>query len=344
MDGIRLEDILLFDRILSGARQVSLVGHVHPDGDALGCVGAMAAYLAGKRGLNVRGIFPDVPPETLRFLCREDFLYGNRDRDDVLRFIEGSDLVILMDCNSFTRTETLEDALRGSKAVKVLIDHHLNPDRDTFGTVFSTPEVSSASELLYWILVRMPDVAGNARNLPPESAAALMAGMTTDTNNFGNSVFPTTLRMASELLEAGVDRDAILEQLYHRYRENRVRGMGYFQNEGLHITPQGTAYMIATRELLRRFDLRDGETEGLVNVPLTVGKVRLSLFLKEDNGFFRVSVRSRRGTSAQQLAARYFHGGGHENASGGRLFFPEDIPSPEDAAAYIEKVTGEFLS
>ena len=344
MDPIRQDATLLLDRLLSGARQVSVVGHTHPDGDALGSVGAMTAYLAEKRGLTVRGIFPDTPPETLRFLCREDFLYADAQREVSLRFIGGSDLVILQDCNNFTRTEALAESLRASLATKILIDHHLNPDRDAFRLVFSTPDVSSASELLYWILLDLPDVTGDARNLPADCLASLMAGMTTDTNNFANSVFPSTLRMAGGLLAAGVDRDGILDQLYHNYRENRVRGMGYFQNEGLHITGQGVAYMIATRSVIERFDLREGETEGLVNVPLSIGKVRLSLFLKEDKGYFRVSIRSKRGTSAQQLAVRYFHGGGHENASGGRLFFPEDIPSPEEAAAYIEQVSSAFLN
>ena len=87
MDPIRQDATLLLDRLLSGARQVSVVGHTHPDGDALGSVGAMTAYLAEKRGLTVRGIFPDTPPETLRFLCREDFLYADAQREASLRFI-----------------------------------------------------------------------------------------------------------------------------------------------------------------------------------------------------------------------------------------------------------------
>lgn len=343
MDGIRREDVARLTRILSEARVVSVVGHTHPDGDALGCVGAMLSYLGEIRSLSVKGLFPDTPPETLRFLCREDFLCDDREHEAVLKQIEASDLIILQDCNTFARTEGLEAPLRASKAFKVLIDHHLNPDRDAFQLVFSTPDVSSASELLYYLLLEMDEIAGDASRLPRACAYALLCGMTTDTNNFSNSVYPSTLRMASELLAAGVDRDEILDLLYHRYRENRVRGMGYFENEGLRITPKGVAYMIATRELLERFDLKDGETEGLVNVPLTIGKVRLSIFLKESDGHFRVSIRSRKGTSAQQLAVRCFHGGGHENAAGGKLFFPGDIAVPSDAATYIETVTDAFL-
>lgn len=171
----------------------------------------------------------------------------------------------------------------------------------------------------------------------------LLAGMTTDTNNFANSVYPSTFRMASELIAAGVDRDALLQKIYSSYRENRVRLMGYMQYEGLRLLPGGGAYMILTRDIQRRFDLREGESEGLVNVPLTIGAVRLSLLLKEDEGHFRVSIRSRKGTSAQALAQRYFHGGGHENASGGKLFIGPDIASPQEAATFVENALKDFL-
>ena len=172
---------------------------------------------------------------------------------------------------------------------------------------------------------------------------ALIIGMTTDTNNFANSVFPSTFRMASELIAAGVDRDALLQQLYNSYRENRVRLMGYMQSEQLHILPDGAAYMILTRDIQQRFDLQEGESEGLVNVPLTIGQVKLSVLLKEDDGHFRVSVRSKKGTSAQQLARQYFHGGGHENAAGGKLYIGEDISNAADAPAYVERVLKSFL-
>ena len=173
---------------------------------------------------------------------------------------------------------------------------------------------------------------------------ALMIGLTTDTNNFANSVFPSTFQMASELIAAGVDRDALLVNIYNSYRENRVRLMGYMQSEELHILPNGTAYMILTRDIQQRFDMRDGESEGLVNVPLTIGKVRLSVLLKEDDGHFRVSVRSKKGTSAQQLANTYFHGGGHENAAGGKLFIGQDIASAQEAPACLERILKEYLS
>ncbi|MBQ9411356.1 MAG: bifunctional oligoribonuclease/PAP phosphatase NrnA, partial [Bacteroidales bacterium] len=250
---------------------------------------------------------------------------------------EESDLVILMDCNAFSRTETLSESLSASPAPKVLIDHHLNPDSGSFNLVFSTPDISSASELTFWILKALGwDLKDR------EIGEALLTGMTTDTNNFANSVFPTTFTMASELIAAGVDRDAVLQKIYFSYRENRVRLMGYMQNQGLTVLPEGAAYMILTKEIQKRFDFREGESEGLVNVPLSIKEVRLSLLLKEDNGHFRVSLRSKKGTSAQACAVKYFNGGGHENAAGGKLF-PEKDLGGRSLEEYIEKALLESL-
>ena len=255
---------------------------------------------------------------------------------------EECDLLVCLDMNSFSRAEGLGEMLHSSPARKVLIDHHLHPDREAFDLVFSETEISSASELLYQILSALPG-AGPAMRLPLGVLTPLMAGMTTDTNNFGNSVYPSTLRMASDLLAAGVDRDALLDCLYHRYRENRFRAMGAYLSEKLVITQDGVAYAVLDRAFLQRFDLQDGESEGFVNMPLGIGQVRLSLFLKEDEGHFRVSLRSKEGVAANRLAAEAFHGGGHACAAGGKLYFPQDIPSPDRAGEYIQEVTARFM-
>lgn len=332
--------------LIDGARSIVIAAHTHPDGDALGSTTALLHYCASRGCPSVSVVLPDTPPASIRFICGEDarILYADQMPEEAAARIAAAELILLADCNAFSRTEGLAPYLSASRAPKVLLDHHLNPDEPAFQLVFSDAGMSSASELIYWILLKMKDIDGNPARLPAAAARALMAGMTTDTNNFANSVTPDTLRMAAGLLEAGVDRNAILGQLYQRYRENRVRVMGYLQSENLRLTPEGGAYMIATEDLLQRFDVAEGETEGLVNIPLSIDQVRISLFLKQDKGHFRVSIRSKRGTSAQRLAASRFHGGGHENAAGGKLFFPGDIASPQDAAAYIEQTLKEFLA
>ena len=341
MDILSQEKISSLASLLGTARKVAVVGHTHPDGDALGCTFAMALWLRERYGAQVAVLFPDTPPQNLQFLLDGEVPCLCQDVQPVAAqtFVEGADVIVLLDCNAFSRTEGLQDALGASKARKVLIDHHLNPDTASFDLVFSTPDISSASELLFWILKELGwQVAAGS------IGEHLLAGMTTDTNSFANSVWPSTFQMASQLIAAGIDRDAILRHIYQSYRENRVRVMGYMQHEGLHILPGGGAYMILTRQIQQRFDIREGETEGLVNVPLSIGEVRLSVLLKEDDGVFRVSVRSKKGTSAQQLAQRFFHGGGHENAAGGKLFVGQDILAPEAAAAYLEDILSRFLS
>ncbi len=317
-------------KLLEDARKVALAGHVHPDGDAVGCVTALALYLKRELGKEVVCMFPDALPESLHFAMNPSLKY-------ILGTTEDADLVILMDCNAFSRTDVLGDNLSASAAPKVLIDHHLNPDEGSFDLVFSTPDISSASELTFWILKAL---GWDLRDR--EIGEALLTGMTTDTNNFANSVFPTTFAMASELIASGVDRDAILQKIYFSYRENRVRLMGYMQNEGLTILPEGASYMILTKGIQERFDLREGESEGLVNVPLSIKEVRLSLLLKEYEDHYRVSLRSKKGTSAQQCAVKYFNGGGHENAAGGRLYPAKDLGG-KSLEEYVKQALLESL-
>ena len=344
--GIDKDGVQRLDALFRDAVSVTVAAHSHPDGDALGSVSALVSYLRECRGKDAVAVLPDSPAATVRFIVPDSvpLLCHDTDPEACLARIAASDLVILLDANGFSRTEGLQEAFEASPAPKALIDHHVGPDTDRFRVAFSTPDVSSASELLYYVLLELPDIGGDARRLPADAARALLTGMTTDTNNFANSVYPGTFRMAAELLAAGVDRDAVLADLYNRYRENRVRVMGYLQYKKLRITPEGLAFIVATRDILERFDVDEGETEGLVNIPLSIDRVKMSILLKEEKDHFRVSIRSKKGFSARACAMAHFHGGGHENASGGKLWWPADIPGPEAADAYLEQVSRACLS
>ena len=343
--GIDKDSVRRLDALFRGAASVTVAAHPHPDGDALGSVSGLVSYLRECRGKDAVAVLPDSPAATVRFIVPDSvpLLCFDTDPEACRRRIDGSDLIVLLDANGFSRTEGLQGAFEASSAPKVLIDHHVGPDRERFQVVFSTTDVSSASELLYYILKELPDIGGDASRLPAAAARALLTGMTTDTNNFSNSVYSGTFQMAAELIAAGVDRDAVLAQLYNRYRENRVRVMGYLQYEAMRITPEGLAYIIATRDILDRFGVDEGETEGLVNIPLSIDRVKMSILLKQDKDHFRVSIRSKKGWSAREAADARFHGGGHENAAGGKLWYPGDIDTPEDAAAYLEQVSRDFL-
>ena len=342
MQTLSSADITRLEAYFAAAEHVCIVVHTHPDGDAIGGGAALLAYLRRCRHTDATLLLPDSAPDTLGFLLPEEGLVdAARAPQEAAARIAACDLLVCLDMSGFGRAEALSAPLSACRAPKVLIDHHLHPERASFDLVFSETEISSASELLYQVLLALPGV-GAAERLPLAVLTPLMAGMTTDTNNFSNSVWPSTLQMASELLAAGVDRDALLDQIYHNYRENRFRAMGAFL-ERMTITPDGVAYAVLDRGFLRRYDVQDGETEGFVNLPLGIAGVCMSIFLKEDEGHFRVSIRSRAGVSANRLAAEAFHGGGHACAAGGKLSFPADIPAPEAAGGYIATVTARFM-
>ena len=341
-------NIQALETMISEARKISIVTHQKPDGDAMGSCIALYHFLKMCGKNSARIILNDRYPDFLNFLTtdipREDMMFFQEMQETAEILIADSDLIFCLDFNAFHRTDRLEHALTASKARKVLIDHHLNPDRSAFDLVFSETEISSASELLYQILIHTGRISMDATSLPQMSAVALMTGMTTDTNNFGNSTYPSTFLMASDLLSAGVDREAILSQLYNQHSENRLRLMGHIMKDLLTITEDGTAYIVLDKEVQERYAIAEGDTEGFVNMPLSIASVRMSILAKEDDEKIRISIRSKKGTSANGCARAYFNGGGHENAAGGRLRIPEDVKGVEEAAEYIRRHTHLYFN
>ena len=348
MQDINIINIQVLEAMIAEARKVTIVTHQKPDGDAMGSCIALYHFLKMCGKDSVRIILNDRYPSYLDFLSSDilngDIIFFQEMKDTAEILIHDSDLIFCLDFNAFHRTDKIEEALSTSKARKVLIDHHLNPDRNSFDLTFSETEISSASELLYQILIRTARIGMDATLLPLQSSTALMTGMTTDTNNFANSTYPSTFLMASDLLAAGVDRNAILSQLYNQYGENRLRLMGHMMKELLVITDNGVAYIVLDKNTQERYCVSEGDTEGFVNMPLSIAGVRMSIMAKEDDGKIRISIRSKTGTSANRCARQYFNGGGHENAAGGKLNVPEDVSDVNDVAGYIEKHTQLYFS
>ena len=348
MQDINPHNIQILISLIDNAEKIVIVSHMKPDGDAVGsCVG-MYHFLKACKKEDICIVLPHRAPSYLDFLVDKetvkDIMIHEDKPNKAEDAINRSDLIICLDFNAFHRTERLERHLAESQASKVLIDHHLNPDREKFTLSFSETEISSASELTYQILMQTPQIDTDTRRLPRESALALMTGMTTDTNNFANSVYPSTLRMASDLIEAGVDRSMILSNLYNQYSESRMRLMGHVLKDLMSITADGVAYVILNKKVLQEYHIEEGDTEGFVNLPLSIARVKMSILLKEDGDKVRVSIRSKKGTSANRCSQLHFNGGGHENAAGGRLYIPEDITSMEEATAYIESHTHIFMT
>ena len=344
MKDITTHNIAALADLIANAERPVIVTHAKPDGDALGSTSAMLHFLINIFGkTDAKLILNDDCPGYLGFIKESiphnALIIREENKTKALEEIERADLVICLDFHAFHRTGALEIPLSESKAPKVLIDHHLDPDRNLYEVSFSQNDISSASELLFWILMATPQIAGNAEKLPMESITALMTGMTTDTNNFANSVYPSTLNMASELLRAGADRDFILQKINQEHSESRLRLKGFVLKELMKITKDGVAYIVLDRKAQFGYKMREGDTEGFVNEPLSIGKVRMSIFAREDAGEVRISIRSKRGTSANRCAKMFFNGGGHENAAGGKLYMPI-----EEVADYIVKHTHIYMT
>lgn len=334
--------------MLAAASKPVIITHMKPDGDAIGSSMGMYHMLHDIYSSDAKVAIADPAPGYLDFLLpdevKEDiFIYGQRPEETEATIL-GSDLIICLDFNAFYRTDTLCGILEASQADKILIDHHLSPDKEKFALVFSVQDISSASELLYHILLHLPSIDGKPSNLPGQAATALLTGMTTDTNNFANSTYPSTFEMASRLIEAGVDRDTILSKLYNRSKESRLRLQGHVLKDLMTITEDGVAYIVLDMETMRKYNVEEGDTEGFVNLPLSIDKVLMSILAKEDKEYIRISIRSKKGISANSCSRRYFNGGGHENAAGGRLYMPENISDIRQAGKYIEDHTHIFMN
>ena len=168
------------EKIISASSVITVTAHTHPDGDAIGSGCAMLRYLRLIKGKKAALIVPTAIPASLSFIAEDgDAIFPFSDASqECQEWIAASDLVICQDCNSFSRVTGAEHYLRTSNAKKILIDHHLNPDIESFDFVISKIDISSTSELLYWTLKEMSDVEGDLKKLPQSCLDALMTGMT----------------------------------------------------------------------------------------------------------------------------------------------------------------------
>ena len=320
-----------------------VTAHTHPDGDAVGSSCAMAHYLKSA-GKQVKVILPDAIPADLDFI-RGGFpvIIAKDSPEEASDALAWCEALICVDFNELSRTACLEEAINACGKPRILIDHHLYPDTGAFDFMISDPEAAATCELIYNIFEARLGRPLAKGDLPRECVQALLSGLTTDTNNFSNPVREDTFKAAAGLLSAGADRNAILNALYQSGSEGRLRMMGQMLSK-MKITPEGVAYMVIRLKDIESFGIREDETEGFVNIPLGIGKVRMSVTLKESTNSIRVSIRSKEGTSANRFASGYFHGGGHELASGGRIYIPQDISSPDGAEDFLKDAIKRFFN
>ena len=305
--------------LINNAETIVLCCHVNADGDALGSMLGWTEVLKemGKEPLMVA---PDQYPDYLQWLPNtEKIVRYDKRKDYVDTVLKIADLVFCLDFNTLSRTDTMAEAIEKSPAQKVLIDHHLDPGVDAVLTI-SHPEMSSTSELVFRIVWQM----GLFERMGKHFAIPVYCGMMTDTGGFTyNSTSSDIYFIISQLLTKHIDKDKIYRHVYHNYSEHRIRMVGYVLCHKLVVDEQRhAAFYTLTRDDLKRFHFIKGDAEGLVNMPLQIKGLKLSISLREDterDKMIWVSLRSVDDFPCNKMAEMFFNGGGHLNASGGKL-------------------------
>ncbi|PWB03459.1 bifunctional oligoribonuclease/PAP phosphatase NrnA [Duncaniella muris] len=317
-------DPAVVDRVkqfVLATRNIVITCHVSPDGDALGSSCALW-FILKALGKNATVVTADCAPRSLQFLPGvREIVAATRNGDRVHDLIADADLIFCLDFNDITRVDRLSDAISKSPAKKVVIDHHLDP-RIEGEIVISRPEISSTSALLYIFMWQ----AGWTRHLTRNSAACIYTGMMTDTGNFSyNSNDPDLYLIIHDLMRKGIDKDNLYKLVMNTSSESRIRIMGFAQYRMQILQPHRAAVIMLSEDELKEFGYSKGDTEGLVNIPLSMPEVTYSVFLREDaKNCVKVSMRSKGEFSVSRICEEHFGGGGHTNAAGGEFNGPLD--------------------
>ena len=273
-------------------------------------------------GKDATVIAPDQFPDFLKWLPGVDrVLRYDKKKDEATTLIHNADLVCCMDFNVLSRaTEELGRVLEASGKPFLMIDHHLAPSINTVMSL-SYPHLCSTSEVVFRLIWQLGGYEGMTRDM----ATTAYCGMMTDTGGFTfNSNDPEIFFIISQLLAKGIDKDKIYRNVYNVFSIDRLRFTGYVLYQKLRVlTPLRASYYTISREEQRRFHFIKGDAEGLVNLPLQIKGLRLSVSLREDSekdNVIWVSLRSVDDFACNRLAEQFFNGGGHKNASGGKLF------------------------
>jgi len=298
----------------SASENILMICHINPDGDAIGSQLALYHYLKSQ-GKHSEMISPNNLQEFLKWMPGADLInVFIRHREHCKELIEKADLIILLDFNQPERLGEAETYVTSSSAKKVIIDHHLNPV-DFADVIISDPSMCSTSELVYEIIASID----NSPFLSKEIAEVLYVGIITDTGNFEHGTYTgRTLRIIADFIDAGIEKGKILNLIYNNFSERRMRLLGFALNERMIIQPEyQTAYIYLTRNDLTLFNHVKGDTEGFVNLPLSIKDIVFSALFIEKEGFIKLSFRSKGDFPVNQFASEFFSGGGHLNASGG---------------------------
>ncbi|MCG7503273.1 bifunctional oligoribonuclease/PAP phosphatase NrnA [Tenacibaculum sp. Mcav3-52] len=301
---------------LSKPRNIVIIGHRNPDGDAIGSTLGLKHYL-DKKGHTAQVLMPNEYPDFLHWVPGSKTVKRfDRQNNQSVKALAKSNIVFLLDFNALHRVGSdMQNTLEQYENDFALIDHHQQPD--DFMYMYSDTSMSSTCQMVYNFIEMMGDVELIDKNI----ATCLYTGIMTDTGSFRfRSTTSTTHRIIANLIDKGAENDKIHSNVHDANSYNRLLLLGQALGNMKVLPEYKTAFITLTEEEKRKFNYEKGDTEGVVNYALSLkGIVFAAIFIEdEEQGIVKISFRSKGKFSVNQFARNYFNGGGHDNAAGGR--------------------------
>jgi phosphoesterase RecJ-like protein len=308
-------DIASLTELLAQPQKIVITTHHKPDGDAMGSSLGLFNYLV-QHGHEVKVITPTDYPEYLDWMPGNDeVIIYTANLNESARLIADAKIIFCLDFNALSRINEMGELVRKSSAVKILIDHHLEPEDFDDYRLWDTTACATAQLVYKFIAVEL----GHKEWVSKEVATCLYTGIMTDSASFR---LPNTTsavhRITAELMDAGAVNWQIYDHVYNNSSESRLRFLGFCLSERLEVLHEyNTAIIAVTKKDLEKYHIQTGETEGIVNYGLSISGIRLAAFIVERSDKVKLSLRSKDEIPANDICKRYFNGGGHRNASGG---------------------------
>lgn len=321
--------------MINGVQRIVITCHKSPDGDALGSSLALCHVLR-RLGKEATVVTPDMAPKSLEFIPGvRDLVVLTKHELRARHVLNDAQLIFCLDFNSMKRIDRLAELVEPLNIRRVLIDHHLNPD-DAFDLVISHPEASSTCELIFRVLMQL----GLLRMMDRLTASCLYVGLMTDTGGFAYSCDnPEFYEIMASIMRRRIDRIGLYNKALNTFSADSLRLQGYAISEKMQLySEQGASLIVLTKEELERFNYNRGDTETLVNKPLAIPGIYWSVFMREDADKIKISCRSQGDFSVSDICARYFNGGGHENAAGGEI-----VGTIDEAVAVFHQVLADLF-
>jgi bifunctional oligoribonuclease and PAP phosphatase NrnA len=290
--------------------------HQKPDADAMGSSLGLFHFLK-QFGHKINVISPTNWADWLKWMPACDAVIDYElNPDKAITVLDNADLLFCLDFNTPARARHMANKLKEMRCAKILVDHHQEPATDVFDFGVSDTAKSSTSEMIYDMIIG----SGHHKKINKEIAECLYAGVMSDTGSFRfASTTADVHRMVADLKETGFDHTQVHENLFDNFLENRLRFIGHVLQNRMEIYYEYNAALISVpwKDLVK-FDIKTGDTEGIVNYPLSIRGIKLAALIIDRDEEIRCSFRSKGDFDVNTFARKYFQGGGHFNASGGR--------------------------